>query len=110
MQISQLSFPLSKKKNLISLLCKESNTDFIGVNLALDMFYLNFIFVCIVSVESSRRQRVTIIRCLSCGQTKKFPNNPKHQLWVDQPEAQLENQLQPGTTCNPVFHLLPPFC
>ncbi|KAI4896851.1 hypothetical protein NFI96_016914, partial [Prochilodus magdalenae] len=42
-----------------------------------------------------RRQRLTIIRCLSCGQTKRFPNNPKHQLWVDQPEAQLENQPQP---------------
>ncbi|KAF5909791.1 ribonuclease P protein subunit p21-like, partial [Clarias magur] len=42
-----------------------------------------------------RKQRATVIRCLSCGQTKKFLNNPKHQLWVDQPEAQLENQLQP---------------
>uniref|UniRef100_A0A9J8AYC8 Ribonuclease P 21 subunit n=1 Tax=Cyprinus carpio carpio TaxID=630221 RepID=A0A9J8AYC8_CYPCA len=39
-----------------------------------------------------RRQRKTIVRCLSCGLTKRFPNNPKHKLWVDQPEAQLENQ------------------
>ncbi|XP_016311926.1 ribonuclease P protein subunit p21-like isoform X2 [Sinocyclocheilus anshuiensis] len=38
------------------------------------------------------RQRKTIVRCLSCGLTKQFPNNPKHKLWVDQPEAQLENQ------------------
>ncbi|XP_017548818.1 ribonuclease P protein subunit p21 [Pygocentrus nattereri] len=44
-----------------------------------------------------RRQRVTVIRCLSCGLTRRFPNNPKHQLWVDQPEAQLENQPQPET-------------
>ncbi|XP_053491365.1 ribonuclease P protein subunit p21 [Ictalurus furcatus] len=48
-----------------------------------------------VRQRSSRRQRATLIRCLGCGQTKKFPNNPKHQLWVDQSEAQLENQLQP---------------
>ncbi|XP_016131580.1 ribonuclease P protein subunit p21-like [Sinocyclocheilus grahami] len=38
------------------------------------------------------RQRKTVVRCLSCGLTKRFPNNPKHKLWVDQPEAQLENQ------------------
>ncbi|XP_062868603.1 ribonuclease P protein subunit p21 [Trichomycterus rosablanca] len=44
--------------------------------------------------RGSRGQRVTVVRCLSCGQTKRFPNNPKHQLWVDQPQAQLENQLQ----------------
>ncbi|KAB5559093.1 hypothetical protein PHYPO_G00024890 [Pangasianodon hypophthalmus] len=48
-----------------------------------------------VRQRSSQRQRATLIRCLSCGQTKKYPNNPKHQLWVDKPEAQLENQLQP---------------
>ncbi|XP_059425380.1 ribonuclease P protein subunit p21-like [Carassius carassius] len=38
------------------------------------------------------RQRKTVVRCLSCGLIKQFPNNPKHELWVDQPEAQLENQ------------------
>ncbi|KPP61732.1 hypothetical protein Z043_120139 [Scleropages formosus] len=43
----------------------------------------------------SRRRRVTVVRCLSCGQTKRFLNNPEHRLWVDQPEAQLENQPQP---------------
>ncbi|XP_051549070.1 ribonuclease P protein subunit p21-like [Myxocyprinus asiaticus] len=42
-----------------------------------------------------RPQRRTIVRCLSCGLTKRFPNNPKHKLWVDQPEAQLENQTPP---------------
>ncbi|KAL1251445.1 hypothetical protein QQF64_019241 [Cirrhinus molitorella] len=42
--------------------------------------------------RGQRRQRKTIVRCLSCGLTKRFPNNPKHKLWVDQPEAQLENQ------------------
>ncbi|TSK53747.1 Ribonuclease P protein subunit p21 [Bagarius yarrelli] len=52
---------------------------------------LNFLY----QVKGPRRQRATIIRCLGCGETKKFPNNPKHQLWVDRPEAQLENQLQP---------------
>uniref|UniRef100_A0A672MYB2 Uncharacterized protein n=1 Tax=Sinocyclocheilus grahami TaxID=75366 RepID=A0A672MYB2_SINGR len=39
-----------------------------------------------------RQDPSTIVRCLSCGLTKQFPNNPKHKLWVDQPEAQLENQ------------------
>ncbi|XP_065100749.1 ribonuclease P protein subunit p21 [Paramisgurnus dabryanus] len=39
-----------------------------------------------------RGQRKTVVRCLSCGLTKRFPNNPKYKLWVDQPEAQLENQ------------------
>ncbi len=42
------------------------------------------------------RQRKTIVRCLSCGLTKPFPNNPKHKLWVDQPEAQLDNQTSQG--------------
>ncbi|NP_001003530.1 ribonuclease P protein subunit p21 [Danio rerio] len=42
------------------------------------------------------RQRKTVVRCLSCGLTKRFPNNPKHKLWVDQPEAQLENQTSQG--------------
>ncbi|KAJ8376817.1 hypothetical protein SKAU_G00073970 [Synaphobranchus kaupii] len=41
------------------------------------------------------RERVTLVRCVSCGQTKRFRNDPHHRLWVDQPEAQLENQSQP---------------
>ncbi|XP_076133809.1 ribonuclease P protein subunit p21 [Alosa pseudoharengus] len=40
------------------------------------------------------KRSVTVLRCLSCGQTKKLLNNPDHRLWVDQPEAQLENQPQ----------------
>ncbi|XP_048108758.1 ribonuclease P protein subunit p21 isoform X1 [Alosa alosa] len=42
------------------------------------------------------KRSVTVLRCLSCGQTKKLLNNPDHRLWVDQPEAQLENQPQQG--------------
>ncbi|XP_072516348.1 ribonuclease P protein subunit p21 [Salminus brasiliensis] len=49
-----------------------------------------------VRQRGRRGQRLTVIRCLSCGLTRKFPNNPKHQLWVDQPEAQFENQPQTG--------------
>uniref|UniRef100_A0AAZ3PP32 Uncharacterized protein n=1 Tax=Oncorhynchus tshawytscha TaxID=74940 RepID=A0AAZ3PP32_ONCTS len=41
------------------------------------------------------RNRMTVLQCLSCGQSKRFLNNPKHRLWVDQSEAQLENQSQP---------------
>ncbi|XP_012697401.2 ribonuclease P protein subunit p21 isoform X2 [Clupea harengus] len=44
------------------------------------------------------KQRVTVLRCLSCGQTRKLPNNPDHRLWVDQPEALLENQPQQEET------------
>ncbi|XP_030631885.1 ribonuclease P protein subunit p21 isoform X1 [Chanos chanos] len=47
-----------------------------------------------VRQKRHKRECVTVVRCLSCGLTKKFPNNPKHHLWVDQPEAQLENQHQ----------------
>uniref|UniRef100_A0A8C1AC28 Ribonuclease P 21 subunit n=1 Tax=Cyprinus carpio carpio TaxID=630221 RepID=A0A8C1AC28_CYPCA len=47
------------------------------------------------------RQRKTIVRCLSCGVTKQFPNNPKHKLWVDQAEAQLENQTLQGEDAGP---------
>ncbi|XP_062412986.1 ribonuclease P protein subunit p21 isoform X2 [Sardina pilchardus] len=44
------------------------------------------------------KRSVTMLRCLSCGQTKKLLNNPDHRLWVDQPEAQLENQPQQETS------------
>ncbi|XP_056133059.1 ribonuclease P protein subunit p21 [Lampris incognitus] len=40
--------------------------------------------------------RFTVIRCLSCGQSKTLLNNPEYRLWVDQPEAQQENQTQTG--------------
>ncbi|XP_028824980.1 ribonuclease P protein subunit p21 [Denticeps clupeoides] len=42
--------------------------------------------------KNKRRQRATSIQCLSCGQTRKLPNNPDHELWVDKAAAQLENQ------------------
>ncbi|XP_025072801.1 ribonuclease P protein subunit p21 isoform X1 [Alligator sinensis] len=41
-----------------------------------------------------RRQRWTIVRCLTCGLTKRFLNNPEYKLWAEQPEALLENQPQ----------------
>ncbi|XP_003973999.2 ribonuclease P protein subunit p21 [Takifugu rubripes] len=34
--------------------------------------------------------RFTVMRCLSCGHTKKLLNNPDYCLWADRPEAQLE--------------------
>lgn len=43
-----------------------------------------------------RRQRWTIVRCLNCGLTKRFLNNPEYKLWAEQPEALLENQPQCG--------------
>ncbi|KAG7276110.1 hypothetical protein CRUP_026199, partial [Coryphaenoides rupestris] len=45
--------------------------------------------------RKNRKTRFTVIRCLSCGQAKRFLNNPDHCLWVNKPEAQLENQVQP---------------
>ncbi|KAJ8276826.1 hypothetical protein GJAV_G00068320 [Gymnothorax javanicus] len=49
-----------------------------------------------VRQRKHRRESVTLARCVSCGQTKRFRNDPHHQLWVDRPEAQLENQAQSG--------------
>ncbi|XP_032381974.1 ribonuclease P protein subunit p21 [Etheostoma spectabile] len=45
--------------------------------------------------RKNSRTRFTVVRCLSCGQSKTFLNDPDHRLWVDQPEAQLEQQKQP---------------
>ncbi|MEE6470072.1 hypothetical protein FKM82_008852 [Ascaphus truei] len=44
-------------------------------------------------------QRQTVVRCLSCGLTKRFLSNPNYKLWCEQPEALLENQ--PKTDKNP---------
>ncbi|CAG5862476.1 unnamed protein product [Menidia menidia] len=41
------------------------------------------------------KTRFTVVRCLSCGQSKTLLNNPDHCLWADRPEAQLEQQKQP---------------
>ncbi|XP_053563530.1 ribonuclease P protein subunit p21 isoform X2 [Bombina bombina] len=42
-------------------------------------------------------QRRTVVRCLSCGHTKRFLNNPNYKLWCDQPQALLENQPKTET-------------
>ncbi|XP_060095206.1 ribonuclease P protein subunit p21 [Heteronotia binoei] len=39
-----------------------------------------------------RNQRWTVVRCLTCGLTKRFLSNPDYKLWSEQPEALLENQ------------------
>ncbi|XP_028300819.1 ribonuclease P protein subunit p21 [Gouania willdenowi] len=41
------------------------------------------------------RTRFTVIRCLSCGQSKSFLNNPDYCLWADRPEAKLEQRKPP---------------
>ncbi|XP_026160566.1 ribonuclease P protein subunit p21 [Mastacembelus armatus] len=46
--------------------------------------------------RKNRKTRFTVVRCLSCGQSKTLLNNPDYCLWVDHPEAQLEHQKQPG--------------
>uniref|UniRef100_A0A8C0IK75 Ribonuclease P/MRP subunit p21 n=1 Tax=Chelonoidis abingdonii TaxID=106734 RepID=A0A8C0IK75_CHEAB len=46
-------------------------------------------------------RRWSVIRCLCCGQTKRFPSNPAYKLWAEQPEALLENQPQTGERSNP---------
>ncbi|XP_051852076.1 ribonuclease P protein subunit p21 [Antechinus flavipes] len=40
-------------------------------------------------------QRWTVQTCLICRRSRRFLNDPKHQLWVDRPEAQLGNQTEP---------------
>ncbi|KAM4574473.1 ribonuclease P protein subunit p21 [Fundulus diaphanus] len=42
-----------------------------------------------------KKTRFTVVRCLSCGQTKTLLNDPDHRLWADRPEAQLEQHKQP---------------
>ncbi|XP_026201194.1 ribonuclease P protein subunit p21 [Anabas testudineus] len=56
----------------------------------------------IPGVSATTRQRrkrskshFTVMRCLSCGQSKALLNNPDYCLWVDRPEAQLQQQKQP---------------
>ncbi|XP_038668710.1 ribonuclease P protein subunit p21 [Scyliorhinus canicula] len=40
--------------------------------------------------QRKRAQRVTIVRCLTCGVTKRFPRKPGYSLWAERPEAQLQ--------------------
>ncbi|KAM4700897.1 ribonuclease P protein subunit p21-like [Discoglossus pictus] len=51
-------------------------------------------------------QRQTVVRCLSCGLTKRFINNPNYQLWCERPEALLENQLKADNTPGPSQQVL----
>ncbi|XP_034036364.1 ribonuclease P protein subunit p21 [Thalassophryne amazonica] len=45
--------------------------------------------------RKNSKTRFTVVRCLSCGQTKMLLNNPDHCLWGDRPEAQLQHNNQP---------------
>ncbi|XP_076582741.1 ribonuclease P protein subunit p21 [Chaetodon auriga] len=45
--------------------------------------------------RKNSKTRFTVVRCLSCGQSKKLLNNPDHCLWVDRPDAQLQQQKKP---------------
>nr|XP_020459065.1 ribonuclease P protein subunit p21-like isoform X2 [Monopterus albus] len=46
--------------------------------------------------RKNSRTRFTVVRCLSCGQSKTLLNNPDYCLWADRPEAQLNQQKQPA--------------
>ncbi|CAJ1060040.1 ribonuclease P protein subunit p21 [Xyrichtys novacula] len=46
--------------------------------------------------RKNRKTRFTVMRCISCGQSKSLLNNPDYSLWADQPEAQLQPQKQTG--------------
>ncbi|KAM9357533.1 ribonuclease P protein subunit p21 [Symphorus nematophorus] len=47
--------------------------------------------------RKNSKTRFTVVRCLSCGQSKTLLNNSDYCLWVDRPEAQLEQQKQPDS-------------
>lgn len=51
--------------------------------------------------RKNSKTRFTVTRCLSCGQSKTLLNNPEHCLWVDRPEAQLEQQKHPDPGPSP---------
>ncbi|KAM9848612.1 ribonuclease P protein subunit p21 [Aulostomus maculatus] len=44
--------------------------------------------------KHGKAHRFTVVRCLSCGQSKTLLNNPDYCLWADRPEAQQEQQKQ----------------
>ncbi|KAM7388552.1 hypothetical protein PAMP_024719 [Pampus punctatissimus] len=46
--------------------------------------------------RKNSKSRFTVVRCLSCGQSKTLLNNPDYCLWVDHPEAQLQKQPERG--------------
>ncbi|XP_071485135.1 ribonuclease P protein subunit p21-like [Diadema antillarum] len=41
-----------------------------------------------------RRQRHVVVRCLDCGTIKRFNSNDKHVLWVEKPEAAVQEGKQ----------------
>ncbi|XP_060933606.1 ribonuclease P protein subunit p21 [Limanda limanda] len=45
--------------------------------------------------RKKRKNRFTVVTCLSCGQSKKLLNNPDYCLWVDNPKAQMDQQKPP---------------
>ncbi|KAG7228823.1 hypothetical protein INR49_008601 [Caranx melampygus] len=45
--------------------------------------------------RKNRKTRFTVVRCLSCGQSKTLLNNPDYCLWGDRPEAQQKPQKKP---------------
>ncbi|XP_010789441.1 ribonuclease P protein subunit p21 [Notothenia coriiceps] len=45
--------------------------------------------------RKNSKTRFTVLHCLSCGQSKTLLNDPNHCLWVDRPEALMEQQKQP---------------
>uniref|UniRef100_A0A8D0HI48 Uncharacterized protein n=1 Tax=Sphenodon punctatus TaxID=8508 RepID=A0A8D0HI48_SPHPU len=49
-----------------------------------------------VRQRKRRGQRWTVVRCLACGQSKRFFSEPHYKLWSEQPEALLENQPRAG--------------
>uniref|UniRef100_UPI00398F26EE ribonuclease P protein subunit p21 n=1 Tax=Pristiophorus japonicus TaxID=55135 RepID=UPI00398F26EE len=49
--------------------------------------------------QRKRSQRLTVVNCLTCGLTKRFPHNPGYCLWADRPEAQLQPQAQCEAQC-----------
>nr|XP_034963149.1 ribonuclease P protein subunit p21 [Zootoca vivipara] len=49
-----------------------------------------------VRQRKRRHQRWTVVRCLTCGLTKRFLSNPDYKLWSEQPEAFLEKQMPPS--------------
>lgn len=42
--------------------------------------------------RKNSKTRFTVVRCLSCGQCRALLNNPDYSLWVDRPEAQMEQR------------------
>ncbi|KAG8127806.1 putative Ribonuclease P protein, partial [Naja naja] len=49
-----------------------------------------------VRQRKRRHQRRTVVQCLNCGLSKRFPSKPDYKLWSEQPEALLENQAPAG--------------